>query len=378
MGSWNGIFIILGCAVAGLVIGILLIYLFQRTRKKHITILQKETDFIQTQIPRVAIPTTPNNGIIKSNGKEEDPLEVLIKNHKNNTIAVDQKQSTRTDVPKVSEAINHKNSPIIEKQEKPSQPDVMHWTELFKQGNAVPIEEESRIYKPLAPQEPAIVNQKNTLVAEEHKTPSAPSIPTIPEITSQKTAPIEERQKKFPKSGALKKPETINQKSIPTVREQKKSTKPSTPGEPEVIKQKSTSVVEEYKKSSEMSVLSVLEIINQKNVPTVEKPKESPKSDFIKELETNLAIATAPWADKLLPFQTSCWDAKHGESEPLLAAHHQDLIQLYVDIGLANNIVWLATEIGHRSKELDESYIKLCAGIAERLKRVVPSPNGHI
>jgi hypothetical protein len=48
---------------------------------------------------------------------------------------------------------------------------------------------------------------------------------------------------------------------------------------------------------------------------------------------------------------------------------------LYVDVGLANNIVWLATEIGHRSKELDESYIKLCASIAERIQNILSAIN---
>ncbi len=352
MGSWNGIFIVLGCAAAGLVIGILLICLFQRIKKKQVNIFQKEADFIKTEIPRVPVTTRLNNGIIKSNGQEEDPLEVLIKNHKNGTIAVDQKQSTIKDIPKVLETIKLENNTIVEKREKPSQPDVIHWTELFKQGNTVPVEEDNRIYKPLAPQEPVIINQKNTLVVEEHRKPSAPSVLRAPEVTNQKITPVEERQKKSPKPGALKKPEITNPKNTAIVREQRKSPKPSAQQEPEVIKQMST--------------------------PAVEKPKESTKSDFIKELETNLTIATAPWADKLLPFQTSCWDAKHGESEPLLTAHHQDLIQLYVDVGLANNIVWLATEIAHRSKELDESYIKLCAGIAERLKRVVPPLNGLI
>jgi hypothetical protein len=378
MGSWNGILIVLGCAAAGLIIGILLIYVFQRIKKKQVNIFQKEADFIKSEAPKSPLTTTLNNGTIKSNGHEEDLLEVLIKNHKNGTIAADQKQSTIKDVPRVFETSKPNGTPLVEKKEQHPQPDVIHWTELFKQGNTVPINEESKIYKPLAPQEPAIVNQKNTLVAEEHKAPSLPSIPTIPEITNQKITPVERRQKKLPKLGALKKTEILNPKNNAVVREQKKSPKSITPQEPEVIKQKSTSIVEEHKKSSESSIPRVPETTSQKSIPAVEKPKESPKSDFIKELETNLAIATATWADKLLPFQTSCWDANHGESEPLLTAHHQDLIQLYVDIGLANNIVWLSTEIGHRSKELDESYIRLCAGIAERLKRVVPSLNGRI
>ncbi len=130
--------------------------------------------------------------------------------------------------------------------------------------------------------------------------------------------------------------------------------------------------LENIKQSPTPDVLREPEIIPQKITPMVEKQKESPKSDFVKELETNLAIATIPWADKLLRFQTSSWDSLHGEGEPSMGMQSQEIIQLYVDIGLANNIVWLSTEIGHRSRELDESYIKLCAVIAERLKRICP------
>jgi hypothetical protein len=79
-----------------------------------------------------------------------------------------------------------------------------------------------------------------------------------------------------------------------------------------------------------------------------------------------------------MPFQTACWDAKLEKVEPSLMSHLQDLIQLYVDISLANNVVWLETEIGHRSKELDESYIKLCSGIAQRIKGIVPAINEAI
>jgi hypothetical protein len=115
------------------------------------------------------------------------------------------------------------------------------------------------------------------------------------------------------------------------------------------------------------------EIINDKILTIRESFKKSRQSSFIEELETNLTIATAPWKDRPMPFQTSCWDAKLEKVEPGLVSHLQDLIQLYVDISLANNVVWLATEIGHRSKELDESYMKLCSGIARRIKGIVPA-----
>jgi hypothetical protein len=372
MGSWNGIFIILGCAVGGLLLGFIIIFLFLRIRKKSVSLSQKDAGLFKIKQPESPSTTTLNNGIIKSN-RQEDALEILIKNHKNSTVLEDQRQSSGTDVHKIPEIINQKSTPIVVKPEKLPQQDTIHWTELYKHHNMTPIEEQNENYKPLTAQEPATLNQKNTLVVGENKNPPVLSISKSAEITNQKTTPVEERQKKTLKSNTIKRPEINNQKNTKVAREQKKSFKPSSPQEPEVIKQKNAPVVEDHKQSVESGIQVVPVTLNQKNTPVVEKPKESSKSDFLKELETNLAIATTSWADKLIPFQTSCWDAKHGEGDPLLTTYHQELIQLYVDIGLANNIVWLATEIGHRSSDLDDSYIKLCASIADSLKRVIPS-----
>ena len=125
------------------------------------------------------------------------------------------------------------------------------------------------------------------------------------------------------------------------------------------------SVIEPAKSSKEYIPKNLQGI--ERSTEIADNSKQSYKSNLFTELEINLTVATLPWTDKLLPFQTSVWDSKHGEGEPLMITHLYELIQLYVDIGLANNIVWLATELGHRSKELDESYIKLCKGIAERI-----------
>jgi hypothetical protein len=148
---------------------------------------------------------------------------------------------------------------------------------------------------------------------------------------------------------------------------------PVIPYEPVITNQKNIPIAGEYKKAIDPNISMESVVQNQENTPIIEKQDEDSKSEFIEELKSNLLIATTPWQDKLLPFRTGCWDTKHGEGEPLLVVHHQDLIQLYVDIGLANNIVWLATEMGHRSKELDDSYIKLCTNIAEKIKRVMSS-----
>ena len=118
--------------------------------------------------------------------------------------------------------------------------------------------------------------------------------------------------------------------------------------------------------------------VSHKTISVRESYKKTRQTAFIRELETNLTIATAPWKDRPVPFQTTCWEAKIEKVEPGKVSHLQDLIQLYADINLANNVVWLATEIGHRSKELDESYLKLSSGIAERIKGIIPMFNEAI
>ena len=125
-----------------------------------------------------------------------------------------------------------------------------------------------------------------------------------------------------------------------------------------------------------------------KNLKQAEVPKtqaqspgtqsQSPKSEMYKELESNLSIATAPWASKLTPFQTTCWDGDYLKDDPSLIASQEEIAQVYIDIRLANSIVWLSNEVGHRSSDLDQSYKQLCVKIAERLKQVIVSPEGVI
>ena len=95
------------------------------------------------------------------------------------------------------------------------------------------------------------------------------------------------------------------------------------------------------------------------------------KSDLIVELEANLAIATRPLVDKLLSFRNSFSNIRCGENDLIFINNRKELIRLYVDIGLANNLVWLSTEFGYRSKEIDESYARLRESIAERIHRII-------
>ncbi len=94
--------------------------------------------------------------------------------------------------------------------------------------------------------------------------------------------------------------------------------------------------------------------------------------DLLGEVKNNHKIATEPVADKLLSFQTQVWDARQYEFDRLPGNLREELTQIYLDIRLANSIVWLSTELGRRSHSLDENYIKLRTTIAERLDRIKP------
>ncbi len=110
----------------------------------------------------------------------------------------------------------------------------------------------------------------------------------------------------------------------------------------------------------------------RKEAVAVEEPLESIAPDLLAETKTNRRIATESWSGKLLPFQTHVWDTSQDEVHKLPANVREDLTQAYVDMRLANSIVWLSTELGRRSHNLDENYMKLCTNIAVRLDRITP------
>ena len=120
------------------------------------------------------------------------------------------------------------------------------------------------------------------------------------------------------------------------------------------------------------------ECIREKQEPTEGEERVSFRvSSILREVEMNLAIAAAaPWTGRLSPFQTDIWGAANGEIGHLPANVQYELAEAYVDMHLANRIVWLSTDVGRRSKHLDESYIQICARITERLNNVNPSLQG--
>ena len=146
-----------------------------------------------------------------------------------------------------------------------------------------------------------------------------------------------------------------------------------------VIEERIRSTVRRYHKDKVITISraqGIESIGKHQEVVEVEEQVNSRMSDILREVEMNLVIAATPWTGKLLPFQTYVWDAECGEVDCLPANSQSELVEAYADMHLANRIVWLSTDVGRRSKDLDESYIKMCAQIAERLNRVNPSVKG--
>jgi hypothetical protein len=97
------------------------------------------------------------------------------------------------------------------------------------------------------------------------------------------------------------------------------------------------------------------------------------KPDALLEAEANLKTATTPWADKLVPFQTTIWSSKQSEFDTVPVQLQQELVRAYADMRLANDIVWLATILDRQSEELNSSYRRLCVKVAERLVNIIPA-----
>jgi len=324
----------------GVLFGFLLHSVFQRIQNKHQVVYQKNVNPNTNRIIKYPVATTMKVGINKTDKRKEDAIEILLNNYKNTLTLENYRKSTMEEIPSVSEFINQNNKSVVGEQKQSAEANVVSMS--------------------------AINSRKSMIILEEPEESPKSNDPQLSYYTNKATV----IQTKSHQQDVVKEPEIVNQKKKSLVRGTKKSSKPSSTKELKTIKQENPSVLRELNQSPIPGVLKEPEVVNQRITPAEVTQNESSKSDIFKELETNLIIATTPWSDKLLPFQTSSWDSKHAEDEPLLTSHIQDLIQLYIDVGLANNIVWMVTEFGHRSKELDESYMKLCASIAGRIKEI--------
>jgi hypothetical protein len=92
--------------------------------------------------------------------------------------------------------------------------------------------------------------------------------------------------------------------------------------------------------------------------------------DLLTEIEYNHKIANQSSMGKVLPLETRVWDAPQHGVNKLPVSLRDELQQVYIDIRMANSLVWLFTEFGRRSPDLYRNYARLCNEIAERLDRI--------
>lgn len=93
---------------------------------------------------------------------------------------------------------------------------------------------------------------------------------------------------------------------------------------------------------------------------------------LMSEVKNNSKIASRAQSGDLKAFSTKVWESTSGELLNLPEDIKQELSQAYVDMRLANSIVWLAIELKRRSPNLDDNYSKLCENITARLNSVIP------
>ena len=110
-------------------------------------------------------------------------------------------------------------------------------------------------------------------------------------------------------------------------------------------------------------------VVEEKQIE-VEERQNLMAPDLLAEIEHNHNIASQPLGEKLLPLETRAWEAQQHEVDKLPAKLRDELKQVYIDIGLVNNLVWLSTELERRSPDSDKTYMMLCNVIAERLGRI--------
>jgi len=90
------------------------------------------------------------------------------------------------------------------------------------------------------------------------------------------------------------------------------------------------------------------------------------------ELENNLSIAIQSSSDKPLLFQTEIWNTQRDAYDILSLDQFRQLTDVYVDMRLANDTIWLINELGTESIDLKNNHIKLKNAIAERLQQIMP------
>jgi hypothetical protein len=102
------------------------------------------------------------------------------------------------------------------------------------------------------------------------------------------------------------------------------------------------------------------------------EPPKAPVSPAFKELQNNLSIAKRPLTNHLVSFEMTIWNTRRSEFNAVSETLMKELTEAYVDMNLANNVVWLVMELGRDSQDLKDSYSNLRSKVMERLQRILP------
>jgi hypothetical protein len=107
-------------------------------------------------------------------------------------------------------------------------------------------------------------------------------------------------------------------------------------------------------------------------VGVISGPESISRSPIILELEKNIEIATAPVPEVLVKFQLEIWNTHRRDYEKFNSAILGELTRAYVDMLLANNMVWMLSEFGSTNQNSLDDYLSLRTKVAERLQRIMP------
>lgn len=93
---------------------------------------------------------------------------------------------------------------------------------------------------------------------------------------------------------------------------------------------------------------------------------------LISELRSNSKIASRAQLGDLKSFTTKVWESTSGGLLNLPEDIKEELSQAYVDMKLANSVVWVAVELKRRNPNLEDNYRALCRNISARLNTIIP------
>jgi hypothetical protein len=93
-------------------------------------------------------------------------------------------------------------------------------------------------------------------------------------------------------------------------------------------------------------------------------------TDLIVELDYNLRIINEFDGRKLLPLQNRAWLAHLFSNNKFPIDLEHQLEQVYIDISLWNNMLWISTELSHQTDFSNQRYQESLFNISERLKKI--------